>query len=119
MRAGVADQRARHDALEVRTRVRILADEKWRQVIAHGRDDPPSVSPVMVGAEAASPKPTEPPLASMRTSTFSAVAIVTPDMVMGALSGSATGMASTRRMISGACSRSARMVFVLVSMLRS
>jgi hypothetical protein len=40
MRAGVADQRARHDALEVRTRVRILADEKRRQVVAHGRDEP-------------------------------------------------------------------------------
>ena len=73
----------------------------------------------MVGAEAASPHPTAPPLASMRTSTFSAVAIVTPDMVIGALSGSATGMASTRRMMSGACSRPVRMFFVLVSMLGS
>ena len=36
--------------------------------------------------------------------------------LVGALSGSATGMASTRRMISGACSRSARRFFVLVSM---
>ena len=50
----------------------------------------------MVGAEAASPQPTVPSAASMRTSTFSAWAMVTPDMINGFFSGSATGIASTR-----------------------
>ena len=62
------------------------------------------MSPVIVGAEAASPQPTMtrcPPSASMRTSTLSAVAIVTPAIFIGFLSGSATGIASTRRMTSG------------------
>src|SRR3954449_11301061 len=55
----------------------------------------------MVGADAASPQPTVPSAASMRTSRFSAVVIVTPAIFIGLLSGSATGMASTRRTISG------------------
>jgi hypothetical protein len=59
------------------------------------------VSPVIVGAEAASPQPTSPPAASMRTSTLSAVAMVTPAIFIGFLSGSATGMASTRLMSNG------------------
>ncbi len=59
------------------------------------------MSPVMVGAEAASPQPTMPPAASMRTSTFSATSIVTPAIFIGFLSGSATGIASTRRMSNG------------------
>ena len=56
----------------------------------------------MVGAEAASPQPTVPPAASIRTSRFSALVMVTPAIFIGAFSGSATGMASTRRMVSGA-----------------
>ena len=55
----------------------------------------------MVGAEAASPQPMSPPSASMRTSTLSAVAMVTPAIFIGFFSGSATGIASTRRMTSG------------------
>src|SRR4051812_34943882 len=58
----------------------------------------------MVGADAASPQPTVPSAASIRTSRFSALAMVTPDIVIGVFSGIATGMASTRRMISGGCS---------------
>ncbi len=57
----------------------------------------------MVGAEAASPQPTVPSAASIRTRMLSAVRMVMPDMVTGVVSGSATGMASTRRMTSGAC----------------
>ena len=57
----------------------------------------------MVGAEAASPQPTRPSAASIRTSRFSAVAMVMPDIFIGVLSGSATGMASTRRIGSGEC----------------
>src|SRR5687767_9389094 len=58
----------------------------------------------MVGADAASPQPTAPSTASIRTRMLSAVAMVMPDMVTGVVSGSATGMASTRRMTSGGCS---------------
>src|SRR5262245_54517268 len=57
----------------------------------------------MVGAEAASPQPTRPSAASIRTRMFSAVAMVIPDIFIGVLSGSATGMASTRRIGSGEC----------------
>src|SRR5262245_21151140 len=57
----------------------------------------------MVGAEAASPQPTRPSAASIRTRRFSAVAIVMPDIFIGLLSGSATGIASTRRIGSGEC----------------
>src|SRR5205814_641461 len=42
-----------------------------------------TVSPVMVGAEAASPQPTRPLSASMRTSTLSARALSTPAMTTG------------------------------------
>src|SRR5215470_9301365 len=56
----------------------------------------------MVGAEAASPHPTVPSWASTRTSRFSACVMVTPAIFIGLTSGSATGMASTRRMINGA-----------------
>ena len=57
----------------------------------------------MVGAEAASPQPTLPSAASIRTRMFSALAMVMPDIFIGVLSGSATGMASTRRIGSGEC----------------
>src|SRR5690242_18736984 len=57
----------------------------------------------MVGADAASPQPTRPSAASIRTKRFSAVTMVIPDIFIGVLSGSATGMASTRRISSGAC----------------
>src|SRR3954468_4638057 len=56
----------------------------------------------MFGAEAASPQPTVPSAASMRTSRLWACAMVTPAIFMGLSSGSATGMASTRRTIKGA-----------------
>ena len=55
----------------------------------------------MVGAEAASPQPTVPSAASMRTSRFSACVMATPAIFTGFFSGSATGIASTRRMTSG------------------
>ncbi len=57
----------------------------------------------MVGAEAASPQPTLPSAASIRTRTFSALEMVMPDIFIGVLSGSATGIASTRRIGSGEC----------------
>ena len=56
----------------------------------------------MVGAEAASPQPTVPSLASIRTRMFCAAVMVSPAIFIAAFSGSATGMASTRRMVSGA-----------------
>src|SRR5215470_9513011 len=60
----------------------------------------------MVGAEAASPQPTRPSRASTRTSRFSALAMVTPAIFIGVLSGNATGMASTRRIVSALLDRS-------------
>ena len=57
----------------------------------------------MVGAEAASPQPTVPSAASMRTSRFCAAVMVSAAIFIGVFSGSATGIASTRRMTSGAC----------------
>ena len=56
----------------------------------------------MVGADGASPQPTVPSAASMRTMTFCAAVMVSAAIFIGALSGKATGMASTRRTISGA-----------------
>ena len=58
----------------------------------------------MVGADGASPQPTSPLAASTRTSRFSALVMVMPAIFIGALSGSATGMASMRRTLSGAAS---------------
>jgi hypothetical protein len=55
----------------------------------------------MVGAEAASPQPTVPSAASIRTRMLNARLMVTPAIAIGFLSGRATGMGSTRRMISG------------------
>ena len=60
------------------------------------------MSPVMVGADGASPQPTWPSCNSTRTIRFSAFVIVTPAIFIGALSGKATGMASIRRTINGA-----------------
>src|SRR5262249_54396587 len=56
----------------------------------------------MLGAEAASPQPTVPSAASMRTSRLWACAMVTPAIFMGLRSGRATGMPATRRTINGA-----------------
>ena len=42
-----------------------------------------SVSPVITGAEAASPQPIRPPSVSMRTSTLSAVRTSSPAMMTG------------------------------------
>ena len=63
----------------------VIREPSWRTAATRL----PWVSPVMVGAEAASPQPTMPPVASMRTSTFSATSIVTPAIFIGFLSGSA------------------------------
>src|SRR5947207_2422819 len=54
-----------------------------------------TVSPVMVGAEAASPQPTTPLSASMRTSTLSARLISTPAMKTGFFMGKLTAIGST------------------------
>src|SRR5215831_4470135 len=53
-----------------------------------------TVSPVMVGAEAASPQPTTPLSASMRTSTLSARLISTPAMKTGFFMGKLTAIGS-------------------------
>src|SRR6516225_9662554 len=53
-----------------------------------------TVSPVMVGAEAASPQPTIPLSASMRTSTLSARLISTPAMKTGFFMGKLTAIGS-------------------------
>ena len=63
-------------------------------------------SPVMVGADAASPHPTSPFSASMRTIRFSACSIRTPAISIGLTSGNATGIASTRLTIRGGASGS-------------
>src|SRR5262245_50991760 len=55
-----------------------------------------TVSPVMVGAEAASPQPTTPLSASIRTSTLSACRISTPAMNTGFFIGKLTAIGSTR-----------------------
>src|SRR5690349_24150495 len=52
------------------------------------------VSPVMVGAAAASPQPTAPASDSMRTKTFSACATVSPAICTGFVMGRRTAMAS-------------------------
>ena len=53
-----------------------------------------TVSPVMVGAEAASPQPTTPLSASMRTSTLSARVISSPAMMTGFFIGRLTAIGS-------------------------
>ncbi len=60
-----------------------------------------TVSPVMVGAEAASPQPTMPLSASSRTSTLSACLISTPAMNTGFFIGKLTGMGSMRLIFMG------------------
>src|SRR5262245_36100657 len=60
-----------------------------------------TVSPVMVGAEAASPQPTTPLSASMRTSTLSARLISTPAMTTGFFIGKLTAIGSTRLIFMG------------------
>ena len=72
---------------------------RWSRTAA---TSPPCVSPVMVGADAASPQPTVPSAASIRTSRFCAAVMVSADIFIGVFSGSATGIASMRRMTSGA-----------------
>ena len=52
------------------------------------------VSPVMVGADAASPQPTKPLSDSMRTSTLSARATVSPAIVTGFFIGRLTAIGS-------------------------
>src|ERR1700681_3966702 len=52
------------------------------------------VSPVMVGAEAASPHPTRPVSASRRTSTLSARLTSSPAMMTGLIMGKLTAMGS-------------------------
>jgi len=53
-----------------------------------------TVSPVMVGADAASPQPTAPSSASTRTSTLSARATVSPAICTGFFIGRLTAMGS-------------------------
>ena len=60
------------------------------------------VSPVMVGADAASPQPTVPSCASMRTRRLRAWVTVSAAIFTGLVSGKASGIASTRRIASGA-----------------
>src|SRR5215471_13976901 len=60
-----------------------------------------TVSPVMVGAEAASPQPITPLSASMRTSTLSAWRISTPAMTTGFFIGRLTAIGSTRLIFTG------------------
>src|SRR5262249_9560576 len=55
---------------------------------------PAMVSPVMVGADAASPQPTAPASDSIRTKTFSACATVSPAICTGFFIGRLTAMAS-------------------------
>ena len=55
---------------------------------------PATVSPVMVGAEAASPQPTVPSSDSMRTSTLSARVTVSPAIFTGLPIGRLTAMGS-------------------------
>ena len=52
------------------------------------------VSPVMVGAEAASPQPTSPSSASRRTSTLSARLTSSPAMMTGLIMGRLTAIGS-------------------------
>ena len=66
----------------------------------------------MVGAEAASPQPTVPSAASMRTRMLCACAMVTPAIDIGFFSGSATGMTSTRRIDQRRLLRLLRLGFV-------
>src|SRR5262245_49526567 len=56
------------------------------------------VSPVMVGADAASPQPMIPPSASIPTSTLSARATVSPVMISGLSMGRLTAIGSMLRM---------------------
>ena len=63
-----------------------------------------TVSPVMVGAEAASPQPTTPLSASMRTRTLSACLISTPAMNTGFFIGKLTAIGSTRLIFTAAIS---------------
>src|SRR5262245_20152965 len=63
-----------------------------------------TVSPVMVGAEAASPQPTTPVSASTRTITLSACRISTPAMNTGFFMGKLTAIGSTRSMFTDAVS---------------
>ena len=53
-----------------------------------------TVSPVMVGAEAASPQPTAPSSASMRTRILSARVTVSPAILTGFFIGKLTAMGS-------------------------
>src|SRR5215471_8893797 len=69
-----------------------------------------TVSPVMVGAEAASPQPTTPLSASIRTITLSARLISTPAMMTGFFMGKLTAIGSTRLIF---------MVFLSLSALRA
>ena len=56
----------------------------------------PGVSPVIVGAEAASPQPMMPSLVSMRASTFSALRTSSNDIFTGLIIGRLMAMACTR-----------------------
>src|SRR3979409_1965167 len=70
-----------------------------------------TVSPVMVGAEAASPQPMTPLSDSMRTSTLSACRISTPAMNTGFFMGKLTA-SRVVRLVCMACVPLARVLFV-------
>src|SRR6266851_1775718 len=71
-----------------------------------------TVSPVMVGAEAASPQPTTPLSDSMRTSTLSACLISTPAMKTGFFIGKLTAIGSMRLIFMAAISSVLRAVLL-------
>ncbi len=58
-----------------------------------------SVSPVMTGAEAASPQPTSPSSAAIRTSTLSARRTSSPAMITGLTIGRLTAIGSMLFMV--------------------
>ncbi len=62
-----------------------------------------SVSPVITGAEAASPQPIRPPSSSIRTSTFSAARTSSPAMMTGFFIGSRTAIGSIDLIIAVRC----------------
>ena len=85
MRAGIAEQGTLELTAQRGTRPSILADEQGTEVVAHGGQQ---------AAERIS-------ALSMRTKMLSACLTVAPAIATGLLRGSPSGMASTRRMISG------------------
>src|SRR6185369_1749353 len=72
------------------------------------------VSPVMVGADAASPQPTWPVSVSILTSTLSALSIRTPAIFIACAIGRRTAIASTRLIRAGAAASAGRVGMAVV-----